>query len=280
MARDSTLAVLFPGQGSQTPDMRERVERERPDLIALAREQVGADPFERADEGTRWAQPAIFCASLAGWEGLRNGPEPDLMAGHSLGEISALVAAAALNEGDGLRVVAERGRLMQEAAEAAGDGGMLAALGDDRETVDEVARSLELTIANDNGPSQVVLSGPAAALDQAAAELKERGLRSRRLAVQGAFHSPAMESVVQPFRELLDDVEVRKPRVPVWSGVTAEPFDDVRQRLAQAIAYPVRWLDVMRAMAARGAARFVEAGPGNVLTGLVRRSLEGVEVHA
>jgi len=280
MARDATLAVLFPGQGSQTPDMRERVERNRPDLIALAREQVGADPFERADEGTRWAQPAIFCASLAGWTPLADGTAPALMAGHSLGEIGALVAAAALSEGDGLRVVTERGRLMQEAADVAGDGGMLAALGDDRETVDEVARNLELTIANDNGPSQVVLSGPAAALDQAATELTERGLRTRRLAVQGAFHSPAMEPVVEPFRQLLDDVEVRKPRVPVWSGVTAEPFDDVRQRLAQAIAYPVRWLDVMRAMAARGVARFVEVGPGNVLTGLVRRTLEGVEVHA
>jgi [acyl-carrier-protein] S-malonyltransferase len=157
---------------------------------------------------------------------------------------------------------------------------MLAALGDERDAVDEVARRLQLTVANDNAPSQLVLSGPASALDEAEAELKERGLRARRLAVRGAFHSPAMESVVKPFRELLDDVELREPRVPVWSGVTAEPFDDVRERLSQAIAYPVRWLDVMRAMAGRGARRFVEVGPGNVLTGLVRRSLEGVEAHA
>jgi [acyl-carrier-protein] S-malonyltransferase len=85
---------------------------------------------------------------------------------------------------------------------------------------------------------------------------------------------------VQPFRELLDRIEVRRPRVPVWSGVTGEPFDDVRERLAQAIAYPVRWLDVMRALAGRGARSFVEVGPGKVLTGLVRRSLEGVEAHA
>src|SRR4051794_16721134 len=183
MARDSTLAVLFPGQGSQTPDMRRRVESERPDLLALA----GEEPFERADEGTRWAQPAIFCASLAGWS--RVGGRPGLMAGHSLGEISALVAAGALSEQEGLRVVIERGRLMQEAAEAAGDGGMLAALGDERGAVDEVARRLELTIANDNAPSQVVLSGPASALDEAEAELKERGLGARRLAIRGAFHS-------------------------------------------------------------------------------------------
>jgi [acyl-carrier-protein] S-malonyltransferase len=259
--------------------MRELVERDRPDLIALAREQVGADPFERADDGTRWAQPAIFCASLAGWTRLGNGP-PDLMAGHSLGEISALVAAGALSEADGLRVVAERGRLMQEAAEAAGDGGMLAALGDKRDAIDEIARRLELTVANDNGPSQVVLSGPTASLDEAAVELIARGMRTRRLAIRGAFHSPAMERVVHPFRELLKEIEVREPRVPVLSGVTAEPFDDVRRRLSEAIAHPVRWLDVMRAMAARGATKFVEVGPGKVLTGLVRRTLEGVEAHA
>src|SRR5436190_13564297 len=112
MADDTRFAVLFPGQGSQTHDMRARVERERPDLLALALEQVGDDPFERADEGTRWAQPAIYCASIAGWQAL--GAEPALAAGHSLGEISALVAAGALAETDGLRVVAARGRLMQE----------------------------------------------------------------------------------------------------------------------------------------------------------------------
>jgi acyl transferase domain-containing protein len=254
--------------------MRERVARDRPDLIEL----VGTEPFERAHEGTRWAQPAIFCASLAGWS--RLGAAPGLLAGHSLGEIGALVAAGALDEADGLLIVSERGRLMQEAAEAAGDGGMLAALGDDRDAVDEVARRHELTVANENAPAQVVLSGPAAALDAAARELGERGLRARRLAIQGAFHSPAMERAVRPFRELLDGVEVRRPRVPVWSGVTGEPFDDVRERLAQAIAYPVRWLDVMRALAGRGARSFVEVGPGKVLTGLVRRSLEGVEAHA
>lgn len=279
MARDATLAVLFPGQGSQTSDMRDRVQEDRPDLLALARDQVGADPFELADEGTRWAQPAIFCASLAGWKRLDDG-EAAVMAGHSLGEISALVAAGALSERDGLLLVAERGRLMQEAAAAAGGGGMLAALGDERGAVDEVARRLGLTVANDNAPSQVVLSGESGALDAAASELKEHGVRTRRLAVRGAFHSPAMEPAVAPFREVLEEIEVKEPRVPVLSGVTAEPFDDIRLRLSQAIAHPVRWLDVMRAMAARGARRFVEVGPGKVLTGLVRRTLEGVEARA
>jgi acyl transferase domain-containing protein len=169
---------------------------------------------------------------------------------------------------------------MQEAADASGDGGMLAVLGEDRHVVDDVAARLDLTVANENGPTQVVLSGPAAALDEAVVGLRGRGLGTRLLAVRGAFHSPAMQPVVRPFRNFLERVEVRQPRVPVWSGVTAEPFDDVRERLAQAIAQPVRWLEVMRAMAGRGARSFVEVGPGKVLTGLVRRALEGVEAHA
>src|SRR6187397_2354961 len=115
MDHDRQIALLFPGQGSQTADMRETVERHRPDLLELALEEVGSDVFERAADGTRWAQPAIYCAALAGAEEL--GLDADVMAGHSLGEITALVAAGALGAEDGLRLVTARGRLMQEAAE-------------------------------------------------------------------------------------------------------------------------------------------------------------------
>src|SRR5688572_13511517 len=115
MARtNEQLAMLFPGQGSQTADMQEAVERHRPDLLELARAEVSDDLFERAAEGTRWAQPAIFCAALAGYEVLSRRYQADLMAGHSLGEITALVAAEAIDAPDGLRLVAARGRLMQE----------------------------------------------------------------------------------------------------------------------------------------------------------------------
>src|SRR4029450_11799740 len=124
MARHHLTALLFPGQGSQTADMRETVERHRPDLLELAQREVGPDLFERAADGTRWAQPAIFCAALAGFAGVR--PHADVMAGHSLGEITALVAAEALSAEDGLRLVAARGRLMQEAAEETGDRGLTA----------------------------------------------------------------------------------------------------------------------------------------------------------
>src|SRR6201993_4684923 len=150
-------AILFPGQGSQTPEMRETVAEVRPDLRSLADEIVGGDPFARVEDGTRFAQPAIFCASLAGWEALGR-PAGEFMAGHSLGELAALVAAGALQERDGLELVALRGRLMQESGEEAGDGGMLALVG--KGAADHAAGLAEdhgLAVANDNSPQQVVL---------------------------------------------------------------------------------------------------------------------------
>jgi [acyl-carrier-protein] S-malonyltransferase len=272
--------MLFPGQGSQTPDMRDQVERHRPDLLELAQSEVSDDLFERAGEGTRWAQPAIFCAALAGYEVLKDRYEPDLMAGHSLGEISALVAAGALDAEDGLRLVAARGRLMQEAAEETGDGGMLAVRARDRAPVEQVAARTNLSIANDNAPDQLVLSGALAALDEAEALLREQRVRAKRLPVAGAFHSPLMEPAVEPFRRLAEHVEVRAPRVPVLSCVTAAPFQDVREQLVRAIVSPVRWTDVMSALRDLGATRYVETGPGRVLTNLVRKSLDDVEAEA
>jgi [acyl-carrier-protein] S-malonyltransferase len=279
MARYGQIAVLFPGQGSQTPGMRQIVERLRPDLLELAPTAVGDDPFERVEEGTRFAQPAILCAALAGWEALKAELRPDFLAGHSLGELTALAAAGALSDADALQLVAARGRLMQEAQEAGGGGGMLAVRAPASD-VRELAGRCGLAVANDNSPEQVVLSGPEPGLDAAVAELRERKLRAKRLPVRGAFHSPAMEPALPRFRSALDQVEVRESEVPVFSCVTAEPFDDPRERLAQALSSPVRWLDVLRRLRARGVERFVETGPGKVLTGLVRHSLDGVEAEA
>jgi malonyl CoA-acyl carrier protein transacylase len=282
MARERQLALLFPGQGSQTADMRETVERRRPDLLELAFEEVGSDLFERAADGTRWAQPAIYCAALAGAEELRAGDrerrpvEPDVMAGHSLGEITALVAAGAIGADDGLRLVAARGRLMQEAAEETGDGSMTAvrAREENRETIAEDAAASDVAIANDNAPDQLVLSGALDALDRAEAELKERGVRSKRLPVAGAFHSPLMEPAVEPFRAVVAGIDFAEPSVPVMSCVTARPFEDPPSELVRALTEPVRWLDVVRALDARGVTEFVETGPGTVLTNLVRKSLQ------
>jgi [acyl-carrier-protein] S-malonyltransferase len=278
MARtDGQLAMLFPGQGSQTADMREQVEAHRPDLLELARTEVSDDLFERAGDGTRWAQPAIFCAALAGYVLLKDRYDVDLMAGHSLGEITALVAADAIDPADGLRLVSERGRLMQEA----GGGSMMAVrVREDRAPIEEVAAQTGLTIANDNAPDQLVLSGAVDALDEAEELLRERTVRAKRLPVGGAFHSPLMEPAVAPFRAIVEQVDFREPRVPVFSCVTAAPFEDVREQLVAALTHPVRWTDVMSALRDAGATTYVETGPGRVLTNLVRKSLDGVQADA
>jgi [acyl-carrier-protein] S-malonyltransferase len=262
-------AVLFPGQGSQRPGMRARVEAARPDLAALACELCGDDPFERAAESTFFQQLALYCAGLAAWRGLAEGERPDALAGHSLGEITALAAAGALGHADGLRVVAARGRLMQEAADAS-DAGMIAVKGP-RERIEPLVRRTGVTLANDNSPRQVVLAGPSGALEDAAALLAGEGIRSTPLPVAGAFHSPQMEPAVEGFRRVLAGVEVHVPRVDVVSCVTARPFADVREQLARALIAPVRWVDVVAGLRRRGVTRFVETGPGTVLTGLVRR---------
>src|ERR1700752_705039 len=148
-------AIIFPGQGSQAPGMRDAVARVRPDLLALAADVLGEGPFALVDEGTIFAQPAIFCASLAGWAALGR-PTGDFMAGHSLGEFGALVAAGCLREHDGLELVALRGRLMQQSGERAGDGGMVALLGvGAAEHADELADAHGLAVANDNCPTQI-----------------------------------------------------------------------------------------------------------------------------
>jgi [acyl-carrier-protein] S-malonyltransferase len=274
MSGNGRTAIVFPGQGSLSAGMRELVERNRPDLLELAAAAVGEDPFDRLGEDTRFDQPAIFCASLAGFEALGRS-EPDFLAGHSLGEIAALVASGALAESDGVTLVAERGRLMAEAGDAAG-GGMLAVRAA-RADAQPFARRNGLVVANDNAPDQVVLSGPGDGLMTAEREARELGIRAKRLAVAGAFHSPAMEPALEPFRALLEQIEFARPQVPVFSCVSAEPFGDPRRRLAEALVSPVRWLEVMRKLKSAGVVRIVETGPGRVLAGLVRRSLDGVE---
>jgi [acyl-carrier-protein] S-malonyltransferase len=276
-----TTAVLFPGQGSQTPDMRESVLAAAPDLLEQVIAAVGSDPFTQIDQGTAYAQPAIFCASLAGWRTLdpseREGAEH--FAGHSLGELGALVAAGWLTPADGLALVTLRGRLMQEAGERAGAGGMIAILGRDAaERAPDLAAEQGLAVANDNSPQQVVLSGPRALLGDAVTAAEAAGLRAMILPVTGAFHSPMMESAVPRFRAALAQVEVQPGRGTVISAVTAEPFDDIRERLLEALTRPVRWREVVLALHARGVDRFLEVGPGRVLNGLAKRTVRDVEL--
>jgi [acyl-carrier-protein] S-malonyltransferase len=268
-------ALLFPGQGSQTADMRELVDEVRPALAERAAQEVGEDPFERVGDGTRFAQPALYCASVALW--VRAGsPRGDLIAGHSLGELGALVAAGSISVEDGLWLAVQRGRLMQEVADSRPPGGMLALLGDE-EATRRIAAAHLLTVANDNAPGQLILSGPAEDLDAAAEEGREQGLKALPLAVSGAFHTDAMSPAVPEFRAALARIEVRAPGGPVFSSVTARPFADIRAELTQALVRPVRWRETLFALRDRGADRFVEVGPGKVLRGLVRRTLPDVE---
>jgi len=267
-------AILFPGQGSQTPDMRDRVADVRPDLLDLVTEAVGEDPFPRADEDTRYAQPAILVASLAGYEAMR--PEldddaPVAVAGHSLGELTALAVAQAISERDAIRLAALRGRLMSESGARRGDGAMLAALGGDDDTVVRIAESHDVTIANDNAPGQLVLSGERTALRAAGSDLRENGVRVLELNVSGAFHSPFMADAVPDFADALNATYVRKPRLAVVSCVTAKPVDDVRRRLAEGLTAPVRWREAVLHLHDMGVDRFVDVGPGQVLAKLVKR---------
>jgi malonyl CoA-acyl carrier protein transacylase len=266
-------AILFPGQGSQTPDMRDRVADVRPDLLDLVTEVVGEDPFPRADEDTRYAQPAILVAGLAGHAALKDelGERPLAVAGHSLGELTALAVAQAISERDAIRLAALRGRLMSESGARRGDGTMLAALGGDDATVVRIAEAHGAIVANDNAPGQLVLSGERAAQRDAGTELRGNGVRILELNVAGAFPSPFMADAVPDFADALNATYVRKPRIEVWSCVTARPVDDIRRRLAEGLTAPVRWRETVLGLQAAGVDRFVDVGPGQVLAKLVKR---------
>jgi [acyl-carrier-protein] S-malonyltransferase len=273
----SALAGLFPGQGSQTADLREQVERETPELLERCIALVGEDPFPRVAESTRFAQPAIFCASIAGWIRARPRVQPVALAGHSLGELSALVAGGALAADEGLELAVRRGELMAEAGEGQ-EQGMLAVLGATDEQVSQLADEHGILLANDNAPGQVVLAGSAAGVRDASRTARELGVRAIVLDVTGAFHTPAMAAAVEPFLAALQSVDLRPPAVPVISGASARPFSDTRAELSQAILRPVRWRETMLALASLGAERFLDLGPGKVLARLVARNLPGAEV--
>lgn len=278
MEANASSAILFPGQGVGDASSRELVTKLRPDLLELAAELVGEDPFEHMSEGTAYAQPAVYCASIAGYEQLGR-PTADYFAGHSLGEIGALAAAGAINDADGLRIVAARGRVMDEAARSGEPGGMLA-VGSDSDAAEALAADHGLTLANVNSPQQFVLSGPLPAIEAAEAAAKGSGVRAKKLAVAGAFHTAAMAPGVAPFRAALDGIEIHEPNAPVVSSTSADFFDDgVRDALAASLVSPIRWTAVLGKFRQLGVTRYLDVGPGKVLAGLVRRTIEGAEVE-
>lgn len=238
------------------------------------------------------AQPALLTASVALLRALHEQaaaegidlPAPRLVAGHSLGEYSALVAAEALDFPDGLRLVRERGRLMKQAG-ASRPGGMAALIGADDATAEAVAAALtEVQVANFNSPGQVVLSGSAEGLAALPEVARAHGVRKViPLAVSIAAHSSLMAGIVDEYRAAVEATPLRAPRVPVLSNVTAQPLTDVadvRRDLVAQMTAPVRWVADVQALADAGVTSFVEIGPGNVLTGLVKRIVKDANARA
>jgi [acyl-carrier-protein] S-malonyltransferase len=272
-------ALVFPGQGSQSPGMDEP-HRGTP-LFERGLELLGYDPFARLDEGTRYHQPALFLCSVAEWDAWDGDREQVIAAaGHSLGEYAALVAAGALAFDDAVALVDERAAAMAEAARR-NPGTMLAMLGGDDHSIRRLADRLRLTIANDNAPGQLVLSGSLEAITEAEELAREEtGARARPLDVAGAFHSPLMQPAAARLAAALARTPVSAPRFPVYSNGSAAPFVDIRRELAENLLTPVRFRETLLALRAAGAERFVELGPGEVLTGLVRRTLRVAEAEA
>jgi len=268
--------LLFPGQGSQTPEMRDSVAQRCPELLERCIELVGEDPFARVGESTRFQQPAIFCASIAGWRAIERDVEPGAAAGHSLGELAALAAAGVLTVDAALELVVLRGRLMAEADDR---GSMIALVGADADEAAQVAEAAGLTVANDNAPGQIVLAGDRERFERAEELAGDLDKRAIRLPVAGAFHSPSMSPAVAPFRAALEEVEFGEPRFTVFSCASAQPFEDVRDELARALIRPVRWRETFAAMHEAGARRFIEVGPGKVLARLAKRIVPGTKVE-
>jgi [acyl-carrier-protein] S-malonyltransferase len=235
------------------------------------------------------AQPAIFCVSVAALRSLEAAgvPRPAYVAGHSLGEFSALVAAGALSFEAGLLLVARRAEAMQRAADAR-PGSMSSVLGLSAEgvemAVEATAQDQVLAVANDNAPGNVVVSGEWTALERLPAAAKELGAkRVVPLNVGGAFHSPLMAPAVEAFEPHLAAAPLRDPAIPVVANATAEPVtsaEELRRLLARQLTGRVRWTESVRRMAALGVDTFVEVGPGTVLSGLIKRTVEGIRVLA
>lgn len=290
----SELAFMFPGQGSQFVGMGKtlcdewaparRYFEEADDVCAASISRLCFDgPIEELTR-TQWAQPAIFATSCACAEYARyRGLQPAAVAGHSLGEYSALVAARVCDFDVALKVVCERGRLMAEAARET--DGMAAVLGLSASRVEEiVAGAADVWIANVNCPGQTVISGGRAAIDGVAEPLREAGAkRVVPLAVSGAFHTDRMSDVNARLRPTLDELVRRDAAVPVVMNATGRPAvdrDELLEGLRRQMTSPVLWEDSVRAMAGMGASVFMELGPGSVLKGLVRRCLPDAEAIA
>lgn len=285
-------AFVFPGQGAQYVGMGKDLYDNYPlarELMLQANEELGFAitdiMFEGSDEDlrqTRVTQPAIFLHSVVACR-LMTKLRPDMVAGHSLGEFSALVIAGALDMGDGLRLVSQRAQAMQEACELC-PGTMAAVLGLPDDKVAEVCGSVEdvVVAANYNCPGQVVISGSLSGVEQACRALKEAGAkRALKLPVSGAFHSPLMQTAAERLQKAIMDTSFYTPIFPIYQNVSARAEKNkyiIQKQLLEQLTSPVRWTQSVQQMVADGATMFYEFGPGDVLKGLIRKINSDVEV--
>ena len=279
-------AYIFPGQGSQFPGMAQDLYKEHKELMEKANGILGFRLTDIMFEGsaddlkaTRVTQPAIFLHSVI--LALSQAVKPDMVAGHSLGEFSALVAAGAVSFEDGLRLVALRASEMQKCCEKT-PGAMAAVINLPDGVIEEVCAGIPGVVpANYNSPGQVVISGEDAAVDEACIRLKAAGAkRALKLPVSGAFHSPLMEPARAALAKAIDETPFLAPRCPIYQNVSARPTTDpalIKENLLKQLTSPVRWTQTVQNMLADGATTFVELGPGTVLQGLVKR-IAGPEV--
>ena len=283
-------AFVFPGQGAQHPGMGKELYEQyegAKTLFEEANEILGFNitklMFEGTEEDlrqTRVTQPAIFLHSVILASTLEDF-SPEMVAGHSLGEFSSLVANRALSFGDGLRLVAQRAHAMQKACEAE-PSTMAAIIGMEDEVVEDVCSSINEVVvpANYNSPGQIVISGSIPGIDKAVEKLSEMGAkRAIKLSVGGAFHSPLMEPARQELEAAIVSTPVQDPICPVYQNVTARPTTDpetIRQNLVIQLTAPVRWTQTVKNMLSDGASSFTEVGPGQVLQGLIKKVDRGI----
>ena len=279
-------AYVFPGQGAQFPGMGQDLFESSTAAQARfkqAEDILGFDIASVMFEGTpeqlketKVTQPAIFLHSVILAECLGDAFEPSMVAGHSLGEFSALVAAGSLSFEDGLRLVSARANAMQEACERQAST-MAAVLGLDNDVVEQICKATEGTVvaANYNCPGQLVVSGEVPAVEAACEAFTEAGARRAiLLPVGGAFHSPLMEPAREKLAKAIADADIQPPRCPIYQNVSAEPTSDpelIRTQLVAQLTAPVRWTQTMEAMMADGASEMTEVGPGKVLQGLFKK---------
>ena len=285
-------AFVFPGQGSQFPGMCRDLydaHKEAREMCQVANRLLGFSLTDVMFEGTaedlkqtKVTQPAVFLHSVVA-QRLLNIEKPDMVAGHSLGEFSALVACGALRFEDALLVVSARAQAMQAACEQ-NPGTMAAVLGLEDEKVDKICRTQSgvVVAANFNCPGQVVISGDIEAIEATCVAMKEAGARrALRLPVGGAFHSPLMQPAAEALAEAINKTEFHKPFCPIYQNVTAKSSmnpEEIRENLLKQLTAPVRWTQSVQNMIADGASEFYEFGPGDVLKGLIHKINPDVQV--